>query len=73
MSAVEHPKHYNKGRFEVIDVIEDWDLNFNKGNVVKYIGRAGHKDKDRHVEDLKKAKFYLEREIDRLSGRGVPN
>jgi hypothetical protein len=61
---VNHPAHYNAGRFEVIDVIEDWDLSFNAGNAVKYIGRHQHKNKP--IEDLKKAKWYLEREIQRL-------
>ena len=60
-SMVNHPKHYNIGQYEVIDVIEDWNLNFNLGNVVKNIARAGHKD-DRK-QDLEKALFYLKREI----------
>ena len=60
-SLVIHPIHYNIGQYEVIDVIEDWNLNFNLGNVVKYIARAGHKD-DRQ-QDLEKALFYLKREI----------
>ncbi len=60
---VNHPPHYNHGRFEVIDVIEDWNLSFNLGNTVKYIARADHKGSA--VEDLKKARWYLEREIAR--------
>lgn len=64
-SAVDHPTHYNKGRFEVIDVIEDWDLNFHLGNAVKYIGRAGKKDQSKLIEDLEKARWYLDREITR--------
>lgn len=63
---VNHPKHYNIGKFEVIDVIEDWDLNFNLGNAIKYIARCEHKENK--VEDLKKAIFYLEREIE-IGGR----
>jgi hypothetical protein len=63
--VVNHPSHYNQGKFEVIDVIEDWNLGFNLGNCIKYIGRAGHKDDI--IQDLKKAKWYLEREIKRLS------
>lgn len=70
---VDHPKHYNVGKFEVIDVIEDWRLGFNDGNAVKYIARHMHKDNP--VEDLKKARWYLEREILRLElqaqGRAV--
>lgn len=59
---VMHPSHYNSGQFEVIEVIEDWKLNFNLGNAVKYIGRCEHKKNK--VEDLKKAIFYIEREIE---------
>ena len=61
---VNHPRHYNMGKYEAIDVIEDWQLNFNLGNTVKYISRAGHKDDI--VQDLKKALWYLEREIKRI-------
>ena len=56
--TVDHPLHYNQGRFEVIDVIEDWGLGFCAGNAVKYIAR--HKHKGKPLEDLKKAKWYLE-------------
>lgn len=58
---VRSPKHYTNGKFEVIDVIEDWDLNFRLANAVKYIAR--HKHKGKPLEDLKKAQWYLEREI----------
>ena len=61
---VDHPSHYNMGKYEAIDVIEDWQLNFNLGNTVKYISWAGHKDDI--VQDLKKALWYLEREIKRI-------
>ena len=61
---INHPSHYNQGKFEAIDVIEDWKLNFNLGNTVKYISRAGHKDNI--IQDLKKASWYLNREIERL-------
>jgi hypothetical protein len=64
--SVNHPKHYNSGKFEVIDVIEDWNLGFNLGNAVKYVGRAGKKDPNKTVEDLSKAVWYIEREIKRL-------
>lgn len=63
--TVNHPLHYNQGKFEVIDVIEDWKLDFNLGNAVKYIARAEHKGK--REEDLKKALWYLERA---LGGKG---
>lgn len=63
---VVHPSHYTFGRFEVIDVIEDWKLGFALGNAVKYVARAGRKDPAKTIEDLKKARFYLDREIARL-------
>lgn len=66
-SAVDHPKHYNVGGIEVIDAIEAWKLGFNLGNVVKYVARADYKSKP--LEDLKKAKWYLEREIEQRSKR----
>ena len=59
--SVENPKHYTHGKYEVIDVIEDWKLNFHLGNTIKYIARADHKG--RPLEDLKKAYWYLRREI----------
>lgn len=65
-NSVENPKHYNTGNIEVISAIEDWNLNFHLGNVVKYIARAGKKDSDKIIEDLEKAKWYLTREIDNL-------
>ena len=61
--AVDHPKHYAFGKFEVIDVLEDWQLGFHLGNTVKYIARAGRKGDA--LEDLKKARWYLDREISR--------
>lgn len=64
---VNHPPHYNQGKFEVIDVIEDWGLGFSTGNAVKYIARAKHKGTE--LEDLEKARWYLNREIRRLSRR----
>lgn len=65
-SKVNHPSHYNKGKIEVIDAIEDWDLNFNRGNAVKYVARAGLKNKETEIEDLQKARWYIDREIKRL-------
>lgn len=62
-NSVDHPNHYNSGKIEVIDFIEEQKLGFCLGNVVKYISRAAHKGK--YLEDLKKAKWYLEREISR--------
>lgn len=64
MRNVNHPPHYTKGKFEVIDVIEDWELCFHLGNTVKYIARAKYKDNE--LKDLKKARWYLERKIKNL-------
>ena len=63
---VEHPKHYNTGKIEVISAIEDWNLDFHLGNVVKYVARAGKKDPKKELEDLKKAVFYLQRKVENL-------
>lgn len=61
---IDHPKHYIEGRkYEPIDVIQDWKLDFCLGNALKYISRAGRKDKEKTVEDIKKARWYLERFI----------
>lgn len=64
--AINHPSHYNYGKIEVIDFIEDQNLNFNLGNAIKYICRAGRKDPDKTAEDLGKAMFYIEHEIQRI-------
>lgn len=67
--TINHPQHYTLGKIEVIDFIEDKGLNFNLGNVVKYVARAGHKKSSgksvdaKALEDLKKAQWYLNREI----------
>lgn len=65
---VNHPSHYGGGDnpYEVIKVIEAWDLDFHLGNTVKYISRAGKKDQDKELQDLKKALWYLERKINNL-------
>ena len=66
---VSHPSHYADGwsnGAEVIDLTEH--LSFCAGNVVKYVCRAGRKDPDKHIEDLKKARWYLDREIARVEG-----
>lgn len=73
--VVNHPKHYTTGKIEVIDFIEDKELNFNLGNVVKYVSRAGRKKSQgksleaKALEDLKKAQFYLAREIETREAR----
>ena len=67
--SVNHPFHYTSGKIEVIDFITDQDLDFCLGNVVKYISRAGKKVEEgktlfeKGLEDLKKARFYLDYEI----------
>lgn len=62
---VNHPSHYQGQKFEVIDIIEDFNLGFNLGNAIKYILRASKKGL--FNEDLKKAIWYLQREIDHPS------
>lgn len=64
-NAVNHPKYY-QGKIEVIDFIEDKGLGFNLGNCVKYISRAGKKNPEKFLEDLEKARWYLNREISRI-------
>ena len=63
---VDHPSHYNQG-IETIEYIESWSMNFNTGNVIKYVTRAG--SKNNQLEDLKKAMWYLQREIDRIENK----
>ena len=65
MSNVNHPDHYGGAGnpHEAIKVIEAWDLGFCLGNTLKYIARCGHKNND--IEDLEKARWYLDREIQR--------
>ena len=69
---VNHPSHYTDGKIEVIDYIEDKQLGFCLGNAVKYISRAGKKksgsmsDKEKEINDLRKALWYVERRIKEL-------
>jgi len=62
---VDHPAHYGgaDNPYEVIKIIEHFKLGFNLGNTIKYILRAGRKDKAKLIEDLKKGRWYLDREI----------
>ncbi|RJQ09421.1 MAG: DUF3310 domain-containing protein [Dehalococcoidia bacterium] len=64
---INHPEHYARLNPEPIDVIEAWGLDFLAGNVVKYVAR--HPFKGTPVEDLKKARFYLDRAIARLEAQ----
>lgn len=74
-NSVQHPDHYNAGGIEVIDAIEAWGFGegFNRGNAIKYIARAGKKDPLKEVEDLKKARQYIDFEIARLERQGDGN
>lgn len=63
---VNHPSHYNDGKIEVIEFIEDKKLGFCLGNAIKYIARAGKKDKSKEAEDIKKAIWYLNRYLKQL-------
>ena len=66
--SVQHPVYYNTGGIEVIDAITAWGFGegFNKGCAIKYIARAGRKDKATEIQDLRKAIQYLQFEIERL-------
>lgn len=61
---VNHPNHYTHGKYEPIEVIADWNLSFNLGNVINYIARCEYKENK--LQDLKKAQMYLNHEIERL-------
>jgi hypothetical protein len=67
-NPVNHPSHYNKGKIEVWDFISDWKLNFDRGNAIKYICRAGSKDPEKEIQDLEKAIEYINHEIKTLKG-----
>ena len=67
-TKIDHPSHYADGKIEVIDFIEDKRLNFNTGNAVKYIARAGKKNGADIATDLGKADWYINREIQRITG-----
>jgi hypothetical protein len=66
---VNHPDHYqfgNDSTYEVIKIIEVYGFDFHIGNCFKYISRAGKKNPEKEIEDLKKARFYLDRKIKNL-------
>lgn len=65
---VNHPAHYGgeENVYEAIKVIEAWSLDFCLGNTVKYISRAGKKNSDKLLEDLEKARWYLDRRIEQI-------
>ena len=70
---INHPAHYTDGKIEVIDFIIDKQLNYCRGNAVKYIARAGKKDPNKTVEDLKKAAWYISHEIEQLEKEDSTN
>jgi hypothetical protein len=65
---VDHPDHYGgkTNPYEAIKVIDAWQLGFSLGNTIKYISRAGKKESDKELQDLKKALWYLQHHIDNL-------
>ena len=67
-AAWDHPAHYGgaDNPYEAIKVIEAWELDFSLGNAVKYISRAGKKDAAKEIEDLEKARWYIDRRIQQL-------
>ena len=69
--SVNHPSHYggSDNVYEVIKVIDAWSLGFALGNTVKYISRAGKKDSNKELEDLKKALWYLQHHINQLENK----
>lgn len=66
---IDHPDHYQSTQIEAIDVIEQFYLNFSRGSALKYILRAGKKPHESEVDDLKKALWYIEREIKRIEAQ----
>ena len=73
IEQVNHPQHYGgvNNPYEAIKVIDAWGLGFSLGNTVKYISRAGKKNKEKELEDLKKALWYLEHHIQNLENNGM--
>ncbi len=63
MTQINHPDYYNNGGFETADFIDAHGLNFNRGNIVKYVVRAGKKEGEDAMTALLKAQWYLGREI----------
>ena len=70
MTEIDHPEYYEKNGMEAIDYIEAHELNFNLGNVIKYVTRAGNKPNEGTYTALMKARWYIEREISRIT-KGV--
>ena len=68
---VNRPEHYASLSIEPINVIESWALNYNLGNCIKYISRLNRKHPEKAIEELSKARWYLDREISKLTGQEV--
>lgn len=68
---VNHPEHYGgaENQYEVIKVIDNWQLGFSLGNAIKYISRAGKKNKEKEIEDLEKSIWYIRHHIDTLKNK----
>lgn len=62
MDKINHPSWYTDGKYETIDAIESWKMDYHLGNAVKYLSRAGKKDSA--LDDLKKARWYVAREME---------
>ena len=72
IDMVNHPAYYvGSGKIETIDFIESHELNFSLGNVVKYVARAGKKATCSKIEDLEKAKWYLDHELNRVKSSEI--
>ena len=69
--SVSHPKHYTSGNIEVWDFIVDQKLDYLRGNIIKYVCRAAHKGSE--LEDLRKARAYLDRAIKELNDQNAHN
>ena len=67
------PSYYNKTNMSVIDIIDEYELNFNKGNIIKYVLRSGKKSKDTEIQDLQKAIRYCQMEIEHIQKREAKN
>jgi len=66
-NLINSPSHYSYGSIEPIDVIEDWNLNYHLGSLLKYLARAGHKGgPETLLLDLKKGRWFLNRYIEKL-------
>jgi len=70
METVNHPEHYRGDTaYEVIKVLDAWELDFCRSNAIKYIARAGKKNSQTEVEDLKKAIWYLQHSIEVIESK----